>query len=93
MPSIFASIRERQRRGEADGRHIGVGFAMYSEQGAPRHHRLRRRGESRWSRGSRTVFRSSNTRRGKLELRIGAHSHGKGAWKPRWPRSRMRFSA
>ena len=28
----FAKVRERQQRGEPDGRRIGVGFAMYSEQ-------------------------------------------------------------
>src|SRR5205085_1568667 len=28
----FAKVRERQKRGEPDGRRIGIGFAMYSEQ-------------------------------------------------------------
>src|SRR6185503_17359297 len=28
----FAAVRQRQQRGERDGRRIGIGFAMYSEQ-------------------------------------------------------------
>ncbi|HCF75165.1 MAG TPA: carbon monoxide dehydrogenase, partial [Gammaproteobacteria bacterium] len=72
----LAAIRRRQKRGETDGRQIGVGFAMYSEQGAH----------------GTTVYASWGipmvpgheqcsarlTPDGGLELRIGAHSHGQG---------------
>jgi carbon-monoxide dehydrogenase large subunit len=30
----FSAVRERQRRGEADGRLVGVGFASFTEQTA-----------------------------------------------------------
>jgi aerobic carbon-monoxide dehydrogenase large subunit len=30
----FAGVRARQKRGEPDGRHIGIGFATYTEQSA-----------------------------------------------------------
>ena len=72
----LVSIRERQRRGEADGRHIGVGFAMYSEQGA--HGTTVYAG---WGipmvPGHEQCF-ARLTPDGGLELRIGAHSHGQG---------------
>ena len=69
-------IRNRQERGEADGRRIGVGFAIYCEQAAhgtsvyygwgipmvPGHEQCAAR----------------LTPDGVLELRIGAHSHGQG---------------
>ena len=68
------SIRERQRRGEPDGRRIGVGLAVYCEQGAhgtsvydgwgipmvPGHEQATAR----------------MTPDGGLELRVGVHSHG-----------------
>ncbi len=70
------AIRERQRRGEPDGRRIGVGFAIFCEQAAhgtsvyygwgipmvPGHEQCQAR----------------LTPDGVLELRIGAHSHGQG---------------
>jgi len=70
------AIRNRQERGEADGRRIGVGFAIYCEQAAhgtsvyygwgipmvPGHEQCAAR----------------LTPDGVLELRIGAHSHGQG---------------
>ncbi len=40
----LAELRERQKRGEPDGRLIGVGFAMYAEQAAHGTSRLRRMG-------------------------------------------------
>jgi carbon-monoxide dehydrogenase large subunit len=70
------AIRDRQSRGEADGRRIGVGFAIYCEQAAhgtsvyfgwgipmvPGHEQCRARMNAD----------------GVLELAIGAHSHGQG---------------
>ena len=72
----LAAVRERQKRGEADGRRIGVGFSIYCEQAAhgtsvyygwgipmvPGHEQCAAR----------------LTPDGVLELRIGAHSHGQG---------------
>jgi len=72
----LATLRERQKRGEPDGRHVGVGLAMYSEQAGhgtsvyaawgipfvPGHEQCQAR----------------LTPDGGLELRIGAHSHGQG---------------
>jgi carbon-monoxide dehydrogenase large subunit len=71
-----SNIRIRQKRGEPDGRRIGVGFAIYCEQAAhgtsvyfgwgipmvPGHEQCAAR----------------LTPDGVLELRIGAHSHGQG---------------
>src|SRR5215831_12864265 len=72
----LAKVRERQARGEPDGRRVGVGLAMYSEQAGhgtsvyaawgipfvPGHEQCQAR----------------LTPDGGLELRIGAHSHGQG---------------
>lgn len=69
-------VRERQKRGEPDGRRIGLGLAMYSEQAGhgtsvyaswgipfvPGHEQCHAR----------------FTPDGGLEIRIGAHSHGQG---------------
>jgi carbon-monoxide dehydrogenase large subunit len=71
-----AAIRARQKRGEPDGRRIGVGFATYCEQAAhgtsvycgwgipmvPGHEQATAR----------------LTPDGGLELRVGVHSHGQG---------------
>jgi carbon-monoxide dehydrogenase large subunit len=71
-----SNIRIRQKRGEPDGRRIGVGFSIYCEQAAhgtsvyfgwgipmvPGHEQCAAR----------------LTPDGVLELRIGAHSHGQG---------------
>ena len=71
-----ASVRERQKTTESDGRKIGVGLSIFCEQGAhgttvyagwgipmvPGHEQC----------GARL------TPDGELELRIGAHSHGQG---------------
>ncbi len=69
-------LRERQRRGEPDGRLIGVGIAMYSEQAG--------HGTSVYA-GWGIPFvpgyeqcQARFTPDGGLELRIGAHSHGQG---------------
>jgi carbon-monoxide dehydrogenase large subunit len=72
----LAALRERQRRSEPDGRLIGVGIAMYSEQAG--------HGTSVYA-GWGIPFvpgyeqcQARFTPDGGLELRIGAHSHGQG---------------
>ena len=70
------AIRKRQKKAEADGRKIGVGFAMYTEQAA--------HGTSvyaGWGIPMVPGHEQANARMtpdGGLELRIGAHSHGQG---------------
>ncbi len=72
----FDALRERQRRGEADGRRIGVGFATYTEQSA--------HGTSVFAAWGTPVipgFDSATVRLtpdGGLEIRVGVHSHGQG---------------
>lgn len=72
----FDAVRERQRRGEADGRLIGVGFATYTEQSA--------HGTSVFAAWGTPVipgFDSATVRLtpdGGLEIRVGVHSHGQG---------------
>ena len=68
--------RERQRRGEADGRRIGVGFAMFCEQGAHGTSVYHGWGIPMVPGAEQCVVRL--TADGILELRIGAHSHGQG---------------
>jgi aerobic carbon-monoxide dehydrogenase large subunit len=69
-------VRARQKRGEPDGRHIGVGFAFYTEQSG--------HGTAEWTRRrSRVVpgFESSTTRMmpdGTVQLLVGIMSHGQG---------------
>lgn len=69
-------IRARQREGERDGRRIGVGFAMYTEQAG--------HGTSvyaAWGIPFVPGYEQCQARftpDGALELRIGAHSHGQG---------------
>jgi len=72
----FDQVRARQQQGEPDGRRVGIGFAMYSEQAGhgtsvyaawgipfvPGHEQCHAR----------------FTPDGALELKIGAHSHGQG---------------
>jgi len=72
----LARIRSRQAVGEADGRRIGVGFAMYSEQAG--------HGTSVYAAwgipfvpGYEQCY-ARLTPDGGLEVRIGAHSHGQG---------------
>ena len=70
------AIRARQKTGEADGRHIGVGFAVYCEQAA--------HGTSvyaGWGIPMVPGYEQASARvtpDGGLELRIGLHSHGQG---------------
>ncbi|MGO4395928.1 xanthine dehydrogenase family protein molybdopterin-binding subunit [Variovorax sp. M-6] len=71
-----AAVRKRQQRGEADGRLIGVGLAIYCEQAA--------HGTSvyaGWGIPMVPGYEQATVRLtpdGGLELRIGAHSHGQG---------------
>jgi carbon-monoxide dehydrogenase large subunit len=70
------AVRERQRRGEPDGRLLGLGMAMYSEQAG--------HGTSvyaAWGVPFVPGYEQCHARftpDGGLELRIGAHSHGQG---------------
>ncbi len=72
----FDAVRERQQRGEPDGRRIGIGFAMYSEQAG--------HGTSVYAAWGIPFVPGHEpalarfTPDGGLELRIGAHSHGQG---------------
>jgi len=72
----FDGVRRRQRRREADGRRIGIGFAMYSEQAG--------HGTSVYAAWGIPFVPGHEqclarfTPDGALELRIGAHSHGQG---------------
>ena len=72
----FDKVRERQKRGEPDGRRIGIGFAMYAEQAG--------HGTSvyaAWGIPFVPGYEQCQARftpDGGLELRIGAHSHGQG---------------
>jgi carbon-monoxide dehydrogenase large subunit len=68
--------RERQKKGELDGRRIGVGFATYCEQSA--------HGTSVFSAWGLPIIPGYDqatvrvTPDGGLELRVGVHSHGQG---------------
>ena len=70
------NIRERQKQGEADGRRVGVGFAMYAEQAG--------HGTSVYAAWGIPFVpgyepcQARFTPDGALELRTGAHSHGQG---------------
>jgi carbon-monoxide dehydrogenase large subunit len=72
----LSAVRERQKRGEADGRLIGIGIAMYSEQAG--------HGTSvyaGWGIPMVPGFEQCHARLtpdGGLELRVGSHSHGQG---------------
>ena len=72
----FDKMRARQKQGEPDGRLIGIGFAMYSEQAG--------HGTSVYAAWGIPFVPGHEpalarfTPDGGLELRIGAHSHGQG---------------
>ena len=72
----FDKVRQRQQQAEPDGRRIGIGFGMYSEQAG--------HGTSvyaAWGIPFVPGFEQSLARftpDGALEIRIGAHSHGQG---------------
>ena len=71
-----AAVRARQRRGEADGRLVGVGLAIFCEQGA--------HGTSVYAGWGIPMVPGHEqasarlTPDGGLELRLGVHSHGQG---------------
>ncbi|OZI60477.1 xanthine dehydrogenase family protein molybdopterin-binding subunit [Bordetella genomosp. 11] len=71
-----AGVRERQERGEPDGRLIGVGVATYTEQAA--------HGTSVFATWGTPVIPGFDqatariTPDGGLEVRVGVHSHGQG---------------
>jgi carbon-monoxide dehydrogenase large subunit len=70
------AIRERQQKGEPDGRAIGLGFAFYTEQSG--------HGQIEWvKRKSRVVpgYESANVRMlpdGSVMLHVGVQNHGQG---------------
>lgn len=70
----FESIRERQKKGEPDGRRIGVGIGVYCEQGA--------HGTSVYAGWGIPMVPGHEqatariTPDGGLEIRVGVHSHG-----------------
>ncbi len=70
------AVRERQRRGEKDGRLIGVGFASYCEQSAHGTSVFAAWGLSLVPGYDQATVRV--TPGGGLEIRVGVHSHGQG---------------
>jgi carbon-monoxide dehydrogenase large subunit len=71
-----AGVRARQERGEPDGRRIGLGFAVFCEQGAHGTSVYHGWGIPMVPGHEQCSARLSPD--GVLELRIGAHSHGQG---------------
>jgi len=70
------AVRERQRRGEPDGRLLGVGFSIFCEQGAMGTAVL-----AGWGRPVVPGYEQATVRLtadGDLEIRVGTHSHGQG---------------
>jgi aerobic carbon-monoxide dehydrogenase large subunit len=70
------AVRERQRRGEPDGRLIGVGFSIFCEQGAMGTAVL-----ASWGRPVVPGYEQATVRLtadGDVEIRVGTHSHGQG---------------
>jgi carbon-monoxide dehydrogenase large subunit len=70
------AIRERQRRGESDGRRVGVGFAFFNEQGA-----VGTTVYSKWGIPMVPGHEQASVRLtpdGVLELKVGIQSHGQG---------------
>ena len=86
----LAKVRARQQRGEPDGRRIGVGFAMFSEQGATAPASTRP-GASRWCRA--TSRRMPASRRTARWNSRSARTATARASRPRWRRWRTRSSA
>ena len=69
-------VRARQKRGEPDGRLIGVGLAFFVEQGAHGTSVL-----ASWGRPMIPGYEQATVRLtadGDIEIRIGTHSHGQG---------------
>ena len=71
-----AAVRARQKRGEPDGRRIGLGFSIYCEQAAHGTSVYHGWGIPMVPGHEQCAARLSPD--GILELRIGAHSHGQG---------------
>ena len=71
-----AAVRARQRRGEPDGRRVGLGFSIYCEQAAHGTSVYHGWGIPMVPGHEQCAARLSPD--GILELRIGAHSHGQG---------------
>jgi carbon-monoxide dehydrogenase large subunit len=72
----LAAIRERQRKGEPDGRMVGAGFSIFCEQGAMGADVL-----AGWGRPIVPGYEQATVRLtadGDLEIRVGTHSHGQG---------------
>ncbi len=70
------AIRARQRRGEPDGRLIGVGISIFCEQGA-----LGTSVLAGWGRPVVPGYEQAHARftaDGDVEIRVGTHSHGQG---------------
>ena len=72
----LAAVRERQRRGEPDGRRIGFGIAVFCEQGAHGTSVYHGWGIPMVPGREPAVIRL--TPDGVLEVRAGVHSHGQG---------------
>jgi carbon-monoxide dehydrogenase large subunit len=71
-----AGVRARQKRGESDGRLIGVGLSVFCEQGAHGTTVL-----AAWGRPVVPGYEQALARLtadGDLEIRVGTHSHGQG---------------
>ncbi len=72
----WAQVRERQARGEPDGRRIGVGLSFFVEQGAHGTTVL-----AGWGRPIVPGYEQAHMRLtadGGIEVRVGTHSHGQG---------------
>jgi carbon-monoxide dehydrogenase large subunit len=72
----YAEVRERQKRGEPDGRLIGIGLSFYVEQGA-----MGTSVMAAWGRPIVPGYEQANVKLtvdGDLEVRVGTHSHGQG---------------
>ena len=76
-PIGLEALRERQRRGEPDGRLLGVGIAMYSRAGRTWHERLCRLGHSLRPRATSNARRASR-RMAAWSCASASHSHGQG---------------
>ncbi|MBM3572459.1 MAG: xanthine dehydrogenase family protein molybdopterin-binding subunit, partial [Alphaproteobacteria bacterium] len=72
----LAKWRERQRKGEPDGRRIGIGFASYCEQSAHGTSVFAAWGLSLVPGYDQATVRITPS--GSLEVRVGVHSHGQG---------------
>ena len=76
MAIDLPAVRERQRRGEPDGRRIGVGFSIFCEQAAHGTSVYAAWGVPMIPGHEQAVARMTPS--GGLELRVGVHSHGQG---------------